>query len=112
LGIPTDRKKDLEGIPRAVLDDVGRYNEAILLEPKADHIYPSTGAVPIQVYAAGNVALVRFNLNGGDWQPLEGGPVGRAGLIGGWWHGFLRCPGSRANASGSASRRWTLRSGR
>jgi len=85
LGIPTDSKKDKDGIPRQVYQDVSVYNEAIVVEPKANHPYPVNESIPIQVYAADNVENVDMSLNGADWQPLEGSGHG-------WWHGFFKLP--------------------
>jgi hypothetical protein len=85
LGIPTDSKKDMDGIPRQIYSDATRFNEAILLEPKNDHFYPVNQTLPIQVYAADHVALVEYSLNGADWLPLEGSGHGR-------WSGFFKLP--------------------
>ena len=85
LGIPTDDKKDMEGIPRQVYRDVTAYNEALIIEPKANHHYPVNERIPIQVYAAENVAGVDFSLNDAEWKSLEGSGHG-------WWRGFLQLP--------------------
>jgi len=85
LGIATDSKKDMEGIPRQIYADVTRYNQMIVLEPKANHLYNAGDSIPIQVYTAENVANVDYSLNGGEWQTLEGSGSGG-------WHGFFRLP--------------------
>ena len=85
LGIPTDSRQDMEGIPRQVYHDLIGFNEAVLLQPKANHIYDVTKTAPIQVYGADNVAGVSYSLNGGDWKPLD--TSGR-----GWFQGFFKFP--------------------
>ena len=85
LAIETDSKKDMRGVPRQVYRDVARFNEALVIEPKVDHVYNVGLKLPIDVYAADNVAAVRYSLNGGDWQPLNGPAQG-------WWHGFFQLP--------------------
>lgn len=85
LGIATDSKKDMEGIPRQVYHDITGYNEAILLQPKSNHIYGVSETVPIHVYGADNVASVNYSLNEGDWRPLEGSGHG-------WFQGFFKFP--------------------
>jgi len=85
LGIATDSSKDMAGVPRQVYRDLTSYNEALVLEPKEDHSYPILQPVPIRIYAAENVTEVRYNLNGGDWLPLNGSSQG-------WWEGFFKLP--------------------
>ncbi len=85
LGIPTDSKKDMKGIPRQIYRDVTAYNTAIILEPKVNHFYEVQTAIPIQVQAAENVKAVRFSLNDSDWLPLAGSGHG-------WWNGFFKMP--------------------
>jgi len=85
LGIPTDSRKDMEGIPRQVYHDLIGFNEAVLLEPKANHIYDVGSSVPIEVYGADNVAGVNYSLNGSDWKSLDAS--GR-----GWFQGFFKFP--------------------
>jgi hypothetical protein len=85
MGIPTDSKKDVEGIPRLIYRDVTVYNEVIPNEPKANHIYQVGEDIPIKAYAAENVAGVEYNLNGSDWTPLKGSGHGN-------WLGFFQLP--------------------
>jgi hypothetical protein len=85
LGIPTDSKKDMEGIPRQVYRDVTVYNEALIIEPKANHLYNVDERVPIHVFTAENIAGVDCSLNGAEWKSLEGSGHG-------WWSGFFQLP--------------------
>jgi len=90
LAIATDRPKDMDGVPRQIYRDVTRYNEVILVEPKADHFYGLRDAIAVQVYGAPNVARVRYSLNGEDWRPVE-----NAGQ--GWWQTFFKLPALAKN---------------
>ncbi len=85
LGIPTDSRRDLDGIPRQIYHDLIAHNEALILEPKTDHDYDVGQSLPIRVYAAENAAEVRYSLNGDDWVSLEGSQQG-------WWQGFFKLP--------------------
>jgi len=85
LGIPTDSKKDMEGIPRQIYNDITLFNEGVIIEPKANHPYKVAERIPIQVYTAENIEGVDFSLNGGEWQALEGSGHG-------WWRGFFQLP--------------------
>jgi hypothetical protein len=71
LGIPTDRPKDLDGIPRQIYRDVGRYNHMIPWEPKANRSYPIQVPQPIEVFGSAGVASMHYSLNEGDWIPLD-----------------------------------------
>ncbi len=81
LGIPTDSKNDSEGVTRQVYRDLTKFNELMLLEPKAEHIY--SDSFPIHVSAAENVASVSYSLNEGDWKLLTGSGHG-------WFQGFCK----------------------
>jgi hypothetical protein len=85
LAIPTDDKKDMDGIPRQVYRDVAIYNQALILEPKANHVYTTVERHPIQVATSDNIKSVDVSLNDGEWKPLEGS--GHGG-----WHGFFALP--------------------
>ncbi|MFA5975320.1 MAG: glycoside hydrolase family 2 TIM barrel-domain containing protein [Elusimicrobiota bacterium] len=85
LAIPTDSRKDMDGIPRRVYQDVSSFNEALLLEPKADHYYGLASPIAVEACGADNVAEMRLSVNGGDWKPLEGS--GHGG-----WRGFFSLP--------------------
>jgi hypothetical protein len=85
LGIPTDSKKDMNGIPRQIYRDVTLFNTAILIDPKDDHIYQTGQDLPIHVYSSENVGGVEYNLNGSDWRPLKGSGHGN-------WLGFFKLP--------------------
>jgi hypothetical protein len=85
LGIPTDSKKDMDGIPRQIYRDVTVFNQVFLIDPKANHYYPVGQPIPIHVYASDNVAGVDFSVNGGEWSSLKGS--GHGGF-----HGFFQMP--------------------
>jgi hypothetical protein len=85
LGIPTDSRKDMEGIPRQLYHDLIGFNEASLLKPQANHIYDLFSAIPIEVYGADNIAEVSYSLNGSDWKALEGSGHGT-------FRGFFKLP--------------------
>lgn len=85
LGIPTDGKKDMDGVPRRAYRDIAQHNEAILLAPKENHWYKPAFPISIEAAGAGNVADMRFSVNGGDWNPLKGSGHG-------WWRGFFQLP--------------------
>ena len=85
LGIPTDSKKDMDGIPRQIYHDVTAYNLIIPLEPKANHLYPSGVQIPVKIYTSEPVEGVDISLNGGDWRPLRGTGHGN-------WLGFFEMP--------------------
>ena len=53
----------MDGLPRQVYRDVSLYNEALIIEPKANHLYPIAERIPIKVYSAA-VASLR------DWAVL------------------------------------------
>jgi hypothetical protein len=85
MAIPTDQAKDLAGIPRKVYQDMMHFNEAIVLEPKENHLYNTGERIPIKVCSADNIAEMDYSLNGGDWVPLDGSSQG-------WWQGFAKLP--------------------
>jgi hypothetical protein len=85
LGIPTDKKKDMDGVPRRIYADVAAYNEVIVLEPRNNHYYNKDQSLPIRAYGAENAVNAEFSLNEGDWKPLE--PSGH-----GWFQGFFKLP--------------------
>lgn len=85
LGIPTDSKKDMIGIPRQIYRDVKAYNHLIPLEPKTNHTYSVGDPLNIRVFTSDTAAYVRYSLNNGDWKYLDGS--GR-----GWYQGFLKLP--------------------
>jgi hypothetical protein len=85
LGIATDKRKDMDGVPRRVYQDVTLYNEVIVLDPKANHIYPVDKAISIQAVGASNVAAMRFSVNNGDWKPLSSSGKG-------WFQGTFKLP--------------------
>ena len=76
LGIPTDDKKDLEGLPRQILADVKAYNQLIPVDPKVDHFYPVDIPIPVRVYGSPETVGMRMSVNGGDWIRLQGSGEG------------------------------------
>ena len=76
VGIPTDSKKDMDGIPRQAYSDVKEYNQLIPVEPKANHFYPVQVIEPIQVYGSPETVSIRYSLNGSDWLRLQGSNQG------------------------------------
>jgi hypothetical protein len=85
LAIPTDSKKDLDGIPRQVYKDVMAYNQVIPLDPKMNHLYKVGEQIPIRIYTSENIGGVDVSLNGGEWRPLRGSGNGN-------WLGFFNLP--------------------
>jgi hypothetical protein len=85
LGIETDSKKDMNGIPRQIYRDVSAYNHLIPIEPKTNHYYPVEEPVSIQVNTSDKVTHVRYGLNHSDWKYLDGSGKG-------WFQGFLKLP--------------------
>ena len=85
VGIATDSKKDMDGIPRRALQDLKEYNQITVLEPKTDHFYPPLQTEPIAVYGSPETIGVRYSLNGGDWIRLQGSHEG-------WFIGSFKLP--------------------
>jgi len=92
LGIPTDRKKDLEGFRAPCSTTSAATMKRFCSSRKRTTSTRQPVAVPIQVYAAGNVALVRFNLNGAIGSRSKAGRSAAPGSSVGWWHGFFTLP--------------------
>jgi hypothetical protein len=76
LGIATDSKKDMDGVPRIALADLKTYNQLTPVEPKADHFYPVQVPIPIRVFGSPETVGMRMSLNGGDWTRLQGSGQG------------------------------------
>lgn len=85
LGIPTDSKKDMIGIPRRIYADVKAYNLIHPIDPKMNHLYFVTERIPIRIFTPAFVGGVDWSLNGGEWNSLQGSGHGN-------WLGFLQLP--------------------
>jgi len=71
LAIPTDSKKDMDGLPRLIVNDARDYNQLIPVEPKVNHFYNVLEQYPIEVFGSPQVATIRFSMNQGEWSTLR-----------------------------------------
>lgn len=76
LAIPTDSKKDMEGLPRQAYRDMTDYNQLVPVEPRANHFYRARTVLPIRVYGSPETMGIRYSVNGDDWRHLQGSGQG------------------------------------
>lgn len=82
LAIETDSVRDREGRPRKIYRDLAAFNALVILEPKANHLYPGGSPLLLRASTSPDAVFAQFSVNGGDWRHLEGSGTGN-------WQAFV-----------------------
>jgi hypothetical protein len=73
-----DETSDKKGRPRLVYDELKKYNQALIINPKNIEFY--SGKIPVEIYTTDNVKKIMYKVNDGEWTLLE--KTGKC-----WWTG-------------------------